>query len=204
MENAEGRSRRLNRSQPMHTMKKLIFASVGLALLSSATLTLAQEPPQLPPPVKEHEWLKHFVGEWESDMEVVMAPGQPPVKGKSSEIARNLGGFWVVSEGKGEMMGMPFSHILTLGYDPDKKKFVGTWIDSMGSYLWNYVGTVDATGKILTLETEGPCPTEPGKNSKFREVTEFKSADHRVFTSSIQQDDGTWHTMVTIHSRRKK
>jgi len=185
-------------------MKTLIFASVGLALLSSAPLTLAQELPQMPPPAKEHEWLKQFVGEWESEFEAIPQPGQAPVKGKSTDTVRGLGGFWVVSEGKGEMMGMPFLNVLTLGYDPDKKKYVGTWVDNMSSYLWSYVGTVDPTGKILTLETEGPCPYRPGKNSKFREVTEFKSKDHRVFTSSIQQDDGTWHTAVTVHSRRKK
>ena len=188
----------------MHTMKKLILASLTLALLSSATVTLAQEPPQMPPPVKEHEWLKKFLGEWDSDVEVIMAPGQPAIKGKSTESARSIGGFWIVSEGKGEMMGMPFASVLTLGYDPDKKKYIGTWVDSMASFLWTYTGTVDPTGKILTLETEGPSPTKPGKNAKFREVTEFKSNDHRVFTSSIQQDDGTWHTMLTVHARRKK
>ena len=134
----------------------------------------------------------------------MMEPGKPAIKAKGTETSRLIGGFWVVGEGKGEMMNMPFTSVLTLGYDPDKKKYVGTWVDSMSSYLWKYEGTVDATGKILTLETEGPCPMAPGKLSKFREVTEFKSKDHRVFTSSILADDGKWTTMVTVNSHRKK
>ena len=158
----------------------------------------------MPVPVKEHEWLQQFVGEWEGEAEIHMEPGKPPVKSKGSETVRRLGGFWIISEGKSDMMGAPFNHVLTIGYDPDSKKYVGAWVDSMTSHLWKYEGTVDPTGKVLTLETEGPCPQKPGKLSKFREVTEFKSKDHRVFTSSMQGEDGKWTTLVTGNSRRKK
>jgi hypothetical protein len=114
-----------------------------------------------------------------------------------------LGEFWLVAEGKGEMEGMPgMMSRLTLGFDPEKGKYVGTWVDSMNSYLWHYEGTVDATGKILTLETEGPCPMKPGL-VRFREIIEFKSADHRVFTSSMQDEDRNWVQLVSAHYRRK-
>ena len=73
----------------------------------------------------------------------------------------------------------------------------------MNNYLWKYEGTVNEEGKTLTLETEGPCPMKPGKLSKFKEVIEFKSKDHKVFTSSMQEDDGKWSTMMTIHYRKK-
>jgi hypothetical protein len=82
--------------------------------------------------------------------------------------------------------------------------YVGTWVDSMTSYLWTYQGAVDDTGKVLTLETRGPCPQAPGKLSQFREVIEIKSADHRTFTSSMLQDDGKWTTLVNIQFWRKK
>jgi hypothetical protein len=44
---------------------------------------------------------------------------------------------------------MTYGHLLTLGYDPEKKKYIGTWIDSMLNYMWKYEGTVDARARCL-------------------------------------------------------
>jgi hypothetical protein len=74
----------------------------------------------------------------------------------------------------------------------------------MSGHLWTYEGEVDTTGEILTLDTEGPFPMAPGKRFKFREITRFVNAGHRVFTSSLLGEDGNWSTMLTVNSRRKK
>lgn len=184
-------------------MKTFIRASVIATFLASAFLATAQEPPQMPKPTKEHEWLQKFVGNWTSETSIHMEPGKPPMKAEGSETVKSLG-FWIVSEGKSDMMGQPFLFTLTLGYDPEAKSYTGTWIDSMNSFLWQYKGTVDKSGKTLTLESEGPCPMLPGKMYKFKEVTEFKSDDERTFTSSMQGDDGKWITLATGVSKRKK
>ena len=160
------------------------------------------DPSHMPQPTKEHEWLQKFVGEWESEVEMAMAPDQPPMKSKGSNRDRMLGGFWLISEGGNPDMGFNFQ--LTLGYDSKKKKYIGTWTDSMTSYLWKYEGTVNAAGNILTLETKGPSPMSPDNFASFREVTEFKNADLRVFTSSMLGDHGKWNTFITVTSRRKK
>src|SRR5688572_24337775 len=128
-----------------------IITVIAMALLGSAAFSQAQEIPKMPAPVKEHAWLQKFVGKWEAEAEIIMEPGKPAMKSKGTETVRPIGGFWVVSEGHSDMMGMKFDHVLTLGYDPEKKKYIGTWLDSMNSYLWKYEGTVDSTGKILTL-----------------------------------------------------
>lgn len=158
----------------------------------------------MPSPVKEHEWLHQFVGEWESEAEIIMDPDLPPMHTKGRETARMLGGFWMISQGRNETAEMSFESVLTLGYDTQKKKYVGTWVDSMTGNLWKYEGEVNAAGTTLTLDTEGTCPKNPERLSKVKEVAEFKSPDHRIFTSSIQGDDGTWNTCVTVHFRRKK
>ena len=160
----------------------------------------------LPSPVKAHEWLQKFVGEWTTEAEFGCGePGQPPAKASGTESTRMIGGFWIVAHGMGEMPDMPPYHsVLTLGYDPEKQKYIGTWIDSMTSYLWKYEGEVDASGRILKLETEGFFPGAPDKLTKFEEVTEFIDDDHRVFTSSTVGDDGSRNTMITIHFYRKK
>jgi len=184
-------------------MKRNTFAVLIATLLGAGTFLTAQEP-QMPAPVKEHEWLQQFVGNWEYETEIFMDPTKPPMKVKGVEVVRSLGGFWIIAESKGEMMGKPFLGVLTLGFDPQAKKYVGTWTDSLGSYLWKYQGSVDSAGKTLTLETEGPSPMNPSQLSKFRDVTEWKGKDDRVFTSSIQGDDGKWNMMVRVTSHRSK
>ncbi|HYF48454.1 MAG TPA: DUF1579 domain-containing protein [Planctomycetota bacterium] len=155
-----------------------------------------------PKPEKEHEWLKQLVGEWETEGEAIMAPGQEPMKFKGTESIRMLGVYWLINESKTESMGQAVTGVLTLGFSAEKKKIVGTWIDSCFNYLWQYQGTLDEAKKTLTLESEGPGH-EPGKMCKFRETIELKSADHKVFTSSMEKD-GKWVVFLTVNAKRKK
>ena len=185
-------------------MKHIAWAGFLIVMWTKASVLQAQDASVLPGPQKEHEWLQQLVGEWDSEAEFSLGPGQPLQKSPGTESVRSIGKFWVVAEGKGTFMTTPVSSVLTLGYDPQKKKYVGTWIDSMFNYLWKYEGTVDTAGKVLTLETEGPCPAAPGELCKFKEVLELKGKDHKVFTSSMQQEEGNWMTIVTVSYRRKK
>jgi hypothetical protein len=133
-----------------------------------------------------------------------MEPGQPPLKTKGRESARMLGGFWLVANGHGDFFGTPYESILTLGYDGKSKKHIGTWVDNMQDYLWKYEGTVDDAGNKLTLTTKGPCPKRPGELATIQEVIEFKDPDTRTFSSSMQEEDGSWTKMMTVTYRRKK
>jgi hypothetical protein len=158
---------------------------------------------ELPPPQKEHAWLRRFVGEWDAELEMFGAPDQPVMRTKGSEHARMIGGFWVISEGRNDVF--PYECRLTLGYDVQRQRYVGTWIDSMSGYLWRYEGNVDASGRVLTLNAEGPFPSMPGgAMTEFREVTEFLGDDHHVFTSSRRGADGQWTPCVRINFRRKQ
>jgi hypothetical protein len=109
---------------------------------------------------------------------------------------------WIVAEGISTAADKPLTSILTLGYDPARQKYVGTWIDSTTSHLWSYEGTVDAAGKALTLESEGPGAG--GKPCRFRDVIEFQDGDHKTVTSSIRGEDGTWTTYSTVSYRRTR
>jgi hypothetical protein len=93
---------------------------------------------------------------------------------------------------------------MTLGYDPQKKRYVGTWIGSMMTHLWVYDGALEAAERVLTLDTEGPDMAAAGKLAKYQDVIEFKSPNHRVLTSHVLGDDGTWHEFMTAHYERKK
>src|SRR5690606_19546068 len=103
-----------------------------------------------------------------------------------------------------DAMGQPMNAVQTIGYDPEKKKYIGTWVDSMMHHMWKYEGEVDASGKKLTLEADGPNYLEPGKTSKFRDIYEFKSDDEIATSSQMQGPDGQWITFMTGTAKRKK
>jgi hypothetical protein len=157
-------------------------------------------------PQKEHHWLQKLVGNWTYEHEAAMGPDKPKEKLTGAETVRSLGGLWTVGEGTGEMPGGGTAKtIMTLGYDPRKNRFVGTFIGSMMAQMWIYEGTLDASGKILTLDTEGSNFAEGGKGTtKYKDIIEFKTDDHRTLTSRILGPDGKWSEFMTAHYYRKR
>ncbi len=155
-------------------------------------------------PQQEHAWLQKLVGEWSVDGECVTGPDQPPMKSRGTETTRMIGGLWTQGTGSGEMPdGGAMTSVITLGYDPQKQRFVGTFIASMMTHLWLYEGTLDAGGKVLTLDTEGPGMSGDGKMVKYQDVITLVSDDHRILTSRMQGEDGNWIAFMTAHYRRK-
>jgi hypothetical protein len=65
-------------------------------------------------------------------------------------------------------------------------------------------GTMDESGKKLTLYTEGPSMMDPAKRTKYREVLELKDKDHKVFTSEMEVSEGKWQPIVTVTYERVK
>jgi len=100
--------------------------------------------------------------------------------------------------------GIPATTLMTLGYDPQKKRFIGTFIGSMMTHMWVYEGELDETEQVLTLSTVGPDFSNTGKMGNYKDVIEFKSDDHRVLSSHFQGEDGKWHGFMTGNYRRKK
>ncbi|MEB3287428.1 MAG: DUF1579 domain-containing protein [Vampirovibrionales bacterium] len=189
-----------------HQIKRVLFGAVTVSMLSSAVCWAADKPaeamPEMPQPTKEHAWLQQFVGDWKAESDLFMEPGKPPVHTTGTEEIEAVGEFWTVSEIESTMMDKPFTGNMTLGFDTAKKKFVGTWIDSMTGKLWEYEGTVDATGKVLTLNSEGECPMNPGKLTQFKEVLELKDENTKTFTSSMLDENGKWVTVMTSTATR--
>jgi hypothetical protein len=154
---------------------------------------------------KEHKWLERFAGEWTWEMEAAMEPGKSPVKHTGTESVRSLGGFWIIAEGHGEMPeGGPATTMMTLGFDPQKKRFVGTFVGSMMTNMWVYEGELDASGNVLTLNTEGPSMSAEGKIAKYQDIIEVRSDDHRIMTSQALGEDGKWQRVMSADYRRKK
>lgn len=170
----------------------------------TAEPSAGQGTPMKAEPQKEHQWLHRLVGEWTYEAEAPSQPG-PAAKVTGTESLRSLGGLWILAEGQGEMPGGgAATTLMTLGYDPDKKRFVGTWIGSMMTHLWIYDGELDAAQRVLTLNSEGPSVTGDGKMSNYQDVIEFKSDDHRTLAARVLGADGKWQQIMAADYRRKK
>jgi len=154
-------------------------------------------------PQKQHAWLQRLVGEWTSEFEACMKPGEPPIKLHGREIVRPVGDVWIIGEGEGEMPGGGTSHtMLTLGFDPETRRFVGAWIGSMMTHLWIYNGSLDAEERVLTLECEGPKFDGTGGTTKYKDIYKVVSDHERILTGNILGPDGTWSEMMTATYRR--
>ncbi|MHB8763855.1 MAG: DUF1579 domain-containing protein [Deferrisomatales bacterium] len=154
-------------------------------------------------PEPEHRWLHRLVGEWTFEGEATMAPGSPPERFAGTESVRSLGGLWILAEGRGEMPGGGTANtLMTLGYDPHRRRFVGTFVASMMTHLWVYEGALDGAGTVLGLDTEGPNPAAGGRMAKFRDEIELRGDDHRVLTSRLLGEDRRWHPVMTSNYRR--
>jgi hypothetical protein len=160
---------------------------------------------QAPEPTKEHRWLQRLVGDWTSEMECHAGPDKPAEIVAGTETVRSIGGLWVACEANAEMPGgATGTTILTLGYDPDRRKFVGTFIGSMMTHMWVYEGTLNEAGDVLTLDTEGPRFDGSGKMAKYQDVIELPEDGRRVLWSQTQGDDGKWTRFMTANYRRAR
>jgi hypothetical protein len=153
-------------------------------------------------PQEEHRWLQRLVGEWDYEHSWTDESGATQTA-RGSESVRSLGDLWVVCEGRGEMPGGGEAQmVMTLGFDPQKGHFVGTWVGSMMTHLWVYEGALN--GGRLELRSEGPDMANPGGTAQYKDVIEWLADDHRTLTGNLQGPDGSWAPMMTAHYRRRR
>jgi len=177
-------------------------ATIVVSLVMVGGVSAAGEAPGSPSE-DPAAFLQRLAGEWSVASEALLGPGQEPIRTESREVARLLGGKWLVAEATGTTPGgQPSTSILTLGYDPAEERFVGTWISTMQTHLWSYAGVLDDSGTALTLETEGPILGDPTRTAKYREIIETTDADHKVIRSMILGPDGEWFEFARAEYRR--
>ena len=141
---------------------------------------------------KEHAWLKKLAGEWAFVSECPAGPDGAPMRSEGRESVRMVGELWAVGEMTGEMPdGKPMTAILTLGFDPAKGTFVGTWIGSPMTHMFVYEGELDASGTRLTLGTRGPSCMGEGE-CDYQDIVELTPEGNRVLRSRVQGENGEW------------
>jgi hypothetical protein len=171
-----------------------LLSLVSLAVLAGKVQ--AQFP--IPQPEKEHGLLKQFVGTWDATIET----GDEKSKGVMV-YSMELGGLWLMSKFEGAFGEQKFEGRGLDGYDPAKKKIVGTWVDSMSTSLSTSEGSFDESGKVLTAIGTGPG--QDGQPSKYKSVSTIVDQDTMVFTMSAVGADGSdeFPMMKITYKRRK-
>jgi hypothetical protein len=152
------------------------------------------------PATPDHHWLRRFLGEWTYESSCEMGPGQPPMRASGRERVRMLGDLWVVGESEGEMPGGPdgapatMTAIITLGFDPAKGRYVGTWVGSPMASMFVYEGQRE--GDRLPLDTVGPSFEDHAKLAHYQDVVTFVNDHTRTLESRLRGNDGAWTTFM--------
>lgn len=144
-------------------------------------------------PLPEHDLLTQLVGEWAFTSHCYMAPDAPPMVNKGTSSVRSLGGLWILSSWKMQSAegGPENESLLSLGFDPAKSRFVGSFVADCMPGLWVYDGALDASMRVLTLDTEGPSmmPDAEGALTAYRDIYHFISDDKHELRSEMKAGD---------------
>lgn len=144
-------------------------------------------------PVEQHLWLRKLVGEWTYENESSCLPNQPPMKFTGRESVRMLGNLWALAEMTGTMPdGSTMTALMTLGYDPVRQAFIGSWIGSPMAHMFVYEGQLSADGLTLPLNTIGPSFTDMSSMANYQDIISFTKDGKRTLTSQCQNPDGSW------------
>jgi hypothetical protein len=151
-------------------------------------------------PGPEHKWLAESAGTWTAATKMWMDPTKPPMESVGSEEAKVvMGGRFVEMHYSGQMMGKPFEGMGIAGYDNTKKKFVMTWMDSMGTMILYVEGTGDQKQRVFTGEETMPN----GMKRPFRWVMTYESpTKHKMEMFAPGMDGKEMKEMEIVYTKK--
>ncbi len=154
-------------------------------------------------PGAPHKLLAGIAGSWNTKIKSWMEPDKPPMESKGTcEQKMVLGGRFLQQDFTGEMMGSTFTGIGVTGYDNHTKKYVSTWMDSMGTAILFFEGTASADGKAITQECRYDDPIKGPM--KWCSVTKIVDDNTHVFEMYGTDKSGKEEKMMEITYTRKR
>ncbi len=154
-------------------------------------------------PGAPHRLLARMEGSWLARVKSWMEPGTPPMESAgASDNKMILDGRFLRQEFTGDMVGSPFTGIGLTGYDNHTKKYVSTWMDSMGTAILYFEGTAGARGKTITQECRYDDPIRGP--TKWRSVTRIVDDGTHVFEMYETPKKGKEVKMMEITYIRKQ
>ncbi len=188
-------------------MNKLTVAAVALAV-ALPFVSFSQNSDDMKAmmaaasPGETHKMLAKSAGTWTATVTMWMMQGQPPTT--STAEATNemvLGGRYLKSVNKGNMMGQPFEGIGYTGYDNVKKQFVNSWVDNFGTGIMTMTGKWDDASKSITYTGSMGDPMT-GKDTPFREVWTFVDDSHQVMEMYYPMEGKEFKSMEIKYTRK--
>lgn len=174
----------------------------AMAMPDSATMAKNWQDYMSPGDV--HKMMAGWDGTWVGEVSMWMQPGAPEEKSTSTAVNKMVfNGLYQQSTHTGNMMGMPFNGMSTVGYDIHKKEFVSTWIDNMGSGIMMLKGPWNEATKTITLSGK---MTDPGTKADVDVKETFQIIDDNTqeMKMYIMMPDGKEFNTMSIKYTRKK
>lgn len=154
-------------------------------------------------PGAEHEWLRRFLGEWESEVRITLPGAQSKAERGTGRGRWLIEGRWLAFEAEGTMMGLPLRSFTLFGYDRFKKSYVTASVQSLDTALTTSEGDLDPkTGALLTYGTLDEYLT--GEHDKMvKYVWRFPTADSMVLEVHDLPIGESGTQVLEIRYRRK-
>ncbi len=155
-------------------------------------------------PGQAHKILEPMAGSWDAKTTTWETPDAPPqVSTGTSENTWILGGRYLQQNFQGDFMGMKFEGVGLTGYDNFKKKYVGTWIDNMSTMIMTLTGSIDASGKVFTMNSIVD-DIMTGKPSTFRSVVKIVDNNKHIAEMYMPDPKGKeFKTMEIVYTRKQ-
>jgi hypothetical protein len=157
---------------------------------------------KLATPGPQHKILASLVGKWDTRGQCWAEPGKPMESKGTLEQKMLLDGRFLQQEFSGDTMGMPFRGVCLIGYDNHLKKYVSTWIDTMGTGILFMEGSGSADGKTINLSGRFEDPIKGPM--LFRTVYRIIDQSKNTFEMYGTDKSGTEEKMMeTAYTRRQ-
>jgi len=130
---------------------------------------LTPDPIQSP----QHDRLLAKVGTWDVNCSYYMGPDCEALEAPGVDVVEAVGAFWTVGHFSCELPGTHIVGRATLGYDPERQKYVSTWFDSANPFLYYFEGQLSADGNKLEMTGDNIDPTT-------RNLVKYRSVETRI------------------------
>lgn len=129
-------------------------------------------------PNENHKLLEQLAGTWDAACTFWMEDGKEDKSTGTMTNTMVFDGRFIKEEYSGSMMGMPFKGLGYWGYDNLQKKFISTWMDSLGTMIMFAKGDYSSADKTWTMHADFNDPD--GKKCHSKNVTRIVDKDHWV------------------------